>query len=246
MNGKTANGVGNPPETNVTDHFEFWTVTEQNFVQEISVKGQFDGDDWPARTEAVQFIGNPVQKTLEQNPPEAPTYADTHLVAYRRASKDPAMTKHVEVTNQLWPAPVRWTVLDREVDPRYPLLLLLPAWKQTSDYNGPVPRGPQFVCYPIVQGGHEIKRQVTLVDQFSEQTIGSLIPRYLGVPVKTTHQPKWSHVEELDHLALYEYASQAVPSAPAVWTRDHLRKWSNLTVGKSVMLGVPSTKKLLQ
>ena len=226
------------------DHYEFWYVTEQAASHELSVRGQFDQDDHSIRTERVRLLGNPVQKTLEQNESENPELPDVHLVAYRLAPMaGPPMTKHVRVTNQLSATPVDWFVTDRPVDPEnFPLLVLLPAWKKLSNHNGPVPQGPQFVCYPVLPNAAPVNRSVRLVDQFSDQNVQHLVPRYLCVPVRTNYQPMWNDVE---HLALYEYSSDVPPSASAAWTRDAIRKWDALKIGKSVMLGVPSKKEVL-
>lgn len=232
------------PVLKPVDHYEFWYVTEQGASHEVSCKGQFDADDQPLRTERVFLLGNPVTKTLEQNDPEAPVMEDVHLVGYRLAPiAAPPMRKHVRITNQMSNTPVEWIVSNRPIDPvKYPLLLLLPAWKKLSNHVGPVLRGPQFVGYPIVEQAKPISRSVRLEDQFADHSVQHLIPRYLCVPVRTNFQPMWNDVE---HLALYEYSSEVPPCAPAAWTRDAIEKWEPLEIRKSVMLGVPSEKEVL-
>lgn len=224
------------------DHYEFWWVKDRPISKPITVRGQFDEDDRSVQTEAVRLLGNPVEKTLDEHDAEKQIMPDVHLVAYRLALMGPPMTRPVEVTNQLGAAPVKWVVTNQPPDPKnFPLLLLLPAWKKLKDHIAPPPRGPQFVCYPVREAP-PIQRKVRLVDQFSDQEVHMLTPRYLGVPVKTNFQPMWNDVE---HLAIYEYSSNVEPSAAAAWTRDALQKWDALEIRKSVMLGVPSTKKLL-
>ena len=216
---------------NDVGHFQFWSVERIAVDQSAHVEGQFGPVE--ARLRSLDFIGAPAQKNEE---PVPDNYENgVHLTAYTLRNPPPFDT-HVLVSNQFTHGEEQEWQIGR------PRLLLVPATKRHDD-NLPqeAPQGPHFLCYEVQEWPGPQPHNVRIKDQFHDQTIQDLKPKYLCVPANKNNEGYWN---ETVHLALYEYQGYAFQFPNRVFVKDQFVGLS-VYVQVSQYLGVPTMKRLL-
>lgn len=208
-------------------HFQFWTVEKTPFTQiPANVRDQFGTMD--VKLASLEFIGNPAQKNEEPIKDER-----THLLAYTLDSAPP-FTVNVWVSNQFIQDKEEWVLGSAH-------LLLVPAFKSLSDQLPQEnPAGPHFLCYEVAKAP-DVMRTVSIKDQFWQQDVKNLHPKYLCTPVDKNGEGMWN---DTDHLALYGFENGYEFKPPkSVYTKDQFGNHP-LRVMRSMLLGVPSKKTL--
>jgi hypothetical protein len=223
-----------PPIPHEIDHYKFWSVKPVKFSRTVKLKGQFDDDIWAARLLTIEYLGNPVEKTVEGHKPEVIFQPEWHLVAYRLKGP-PQPPRKVAIENQFRKGEI-WSLGDAA-------WLLVPASKSLDgDPPEPPKEADHYVCY-VAGPMDPITTPVQLVDQFDKkrhdaEKIEKLQAAFLCVPV-SKDGGKISRPNE--HLALYKldppdpYAIKAT-----TWDRFGRQK---LEVVQSELLAVPTWKE---
>ena len=223
----TTAAVPGAPER-IVDHYQFWTVqpTPLSPPIPVNVKDQFDRRD--LRLANIEWIANPAQKNDEPVKNER-----IHLVGYNLET-DPQFNVNVWVSNQFIREKEEWVLGS-------PHLVLVPAWKSLTDQLPPEkPEGPHFLCYEVAKAP-DVTRTVTIKDQFWEQKVENLHPKYLCTPADKNGEGMWN---ETDHLALYGFENGHEFNPPkTVYAKDQFGN-HQLRVMRSMLLGVPSKKTL--
>ena len=232
-----------PPDEYKLDHYKFWKVVAAKPLPSpipVSLKGQFENTPWPASLVSIEYLGNPAEKIVGDAPHAPIRNERLHYVAYAIKSEK-QRERQVRVTNQFAPNGEDWHLGS-------PAWLLTPADKQLNDNTQPPPPGDHFVCYAVIDG-KPFPKKVTLIDQFdrlpggSPETIDTLTPKYLCVPVEKTFKEREPIQDQNTHLAIYEL--KPPKSQPiTVHTQDQFGR-QQLKVDQESRyqyLGVPSHK----
>jgi len=220
------------------DHYKFWTLNPMPFERLVTLRGQFDRGVRPARTIALDFIGNPVAKDGV-----APQFPERHLTGYSLYPPSPSV-----------PEPRRRVVLSNQFGPRFewqigdPQMLLLPAGKSFAEGlpGDPTPPLTHYLCYQV-HTGEMVNREVELNDQFDAvlgepEHVGPLFPSFFGVPVEKNGEPIGNAAV---HLAIYRFQPRTGLAKPLfIRTSDQFIPLLPilLTVLGPRFLAVPSMK----
>jgi hypothetical protein len=231
---ETATDTIAPPVPHEIDHYKFWSVKPVKFSRAVKLKGQFDDATWEARLLSIEYLGNPVEKTVEGHKPEGILHPEWHLVAYRLKAP-PQPPRKVVIENQFRKGEI-WQLTDAA-------WLLVPASKSLEGQPSEPPKeADHYVCY-VAGPMDPITTPVQLVDQFDKkrqdaEKIEKLQAAFLCVPVSKDggqfYRPK-------EHLALYKLDPPDAYPIRAT-TRDQFGR-QRLNVVQSELLAVPTWKE---
>ena len=176
------------------DHFHVYKVDEGPSLDAVvSLKGQFDEKDVPARIKGPVFFANPVEKNRGKIIDE-----NAHLNWYKLTQEVEEPKRTVLVRNQFNDGEPQRLILGQ------PEFLLVPTKKVHDDKVFPIAEGlDHFKVYRVLEAT-PVNETVTLRDQFGAGRNIAERPVFFCVPVSKTHNDKTFRISNpRDHLTVY-------------------------------------------
>ncbi|MBC7965231.1 MAG: hypothetical protein H7Z17_04820 [Fuerstia sp.] len=217
-----------PPVQASLDHFKVYIVKKTEVSFPIASRGQFDKEPVKASLIALTHFANPVSKNKEPIIDK-----NAHLTWYQfKPAEKPEPKRLITFENQFGL---------QQITIGQPVYLLVPALKKEDGLD--FPKGlDHFKCYEVLEG-KSVEKSVDLVDQFGSSQTTARIPKYFCVPAEKIRGDILEKIQnEKDHLVFYDIGAEDAGRVISVGDQFNRPATRELSVEKSVYLGVPTVK----